>query len=135
MSAYDLEDAIYKAWDTAAAANILTVTMEDTGATAPNSGWGGFEVSIYASDVGYPYGGRVQKLWIALRGSTNTIEGITIVQEDKASNTSGTVSTITWSATYSGRVVTLTATPSTSSGTFYIYALVDGPRISSVAAA
>ena len=124
----------YKAWSTAAAANLFTVTMVDTGAIAPNSGWGGFEVSVYSSDVGFPYGGRVQKLWIAIRGSTNAIDAVTLVQEDKASNTSGTVSTITWSASASGRVVTLTATPSTDSGTFYVYALVDGARISSMAA-
>ncbi len=121
------EGAIYsyasKSWSTAAAAALFDVKM--------SPGHCGAVLNWIMVDASAPNGVRTGTLTIAVRGSGNTKIGVVVGQVDGAVVTSGTVSTLTWSAAISSNEVRLTATPSTDSGTATVYLWGSSPFFTS----
>ncbi len=112
-----------KSWSTAAAAALFDVKM--------STGHCGAILNWMMTDTANPNGVRTGTLTIAVRGSGTTKSAVAITQVDGAAVTSGTLSTLTWSAAISSNEVRLTATPSTDSGTATVYLWGSSPFFTS----
>ena len=89
-----------------------------------NGGHGFADLTWAFVDTGYPNGVRMGKIFLTFRGSGTNITAVSIVPSTECSITSGTVASITWTASV-GNVsnVRLNATASAASGngTMYLY--------------
>lgn len=112
-----------KSWSTAAAAALFDVKM-NTGHCAAILNW-------TMTDASFANGARTGTLTIAVRGSGTTKSAVVIAQVDGAAVTSGSLSTLTWSAAIVSNEVQLTATPSVDSGTATVYLWGSSPFFTS----